>query len=102
MHPVLKEALVDLILGWHLLLTWVFVTRIADEFILRLDALHAHDSFMDVGHHVLQLEDEEVPLILSPVWRAAEKCVGQEHQFSPERKMRETSSSGSMLMDMHP
>jgi hypothetical protein len=75
MLSVFKEALVELILGWHLLLTWVFVTRIADVFILGLNALHADDSFTDVGHHVLQLEDEEVPLILSPVWRAAQKCI---------------------------
>jgi hypothetical protein len=66
--------LVELILAWHLLLTWVF-TRIADVFILGLDAMPAHDSFMDVGHHVLQLEGEEVPLSLSPVWRAAERCI---------------------------
>jgi hypothetical protein len=59
--PILKKVLAELNLGRHLLLTWVFIARIANQFILGLDALPTYDLFMDVGPHVLQL-DNEVPL----------------------------------------
>jgi hypothetical protein len=60
--PSLKEALVTLTLGWRPQTTWVFVTEITHEFILGLDVVHAHDAYMDLRYHVLQLGDKEVPL----------------------------------------
>jgi hypothetical protein len=45
----------------------VFFTRITNEFILGLDVLCAHNVSVDLGHHVLQLGNEEVPLWLPGV-----------------------------------
>jgi hypothetical protein len=56
----LKEALVELTLGWHLLWIWVLVADITDEFIMGPDALHAHDISMDLKCHVLQQDDKEM------------------------------------------
>jgi hypothetical protein len=41
---------------------WLFLASISDEFILGLNILRAYISSMDLGHIVLQLDDEEVPL----------------------------------------
>jgi hypothetical protein len=51
---VLKEALVELALEWHLLWIWVLVADITDELIMGPDALQAHDTSMDLKCHVLQ------------------------------------------------
>jgi hypothetical protein len=37
--PVVTEVPVELILGLHLLQAWTFITKITNEFILRLDVL---------------------------------------------------------------
>lgn len=58
--PILKEALVELTLGQCPLTTWLFVTKVTDEFILGLDVLCAHDASMDL-RCMLRLR-EEVPL----------------------------------------
>lgn len=57
-----KEALVTLSLGRHQSTTGVLVTSITDEFILVLDIMHTHDPSVDLGCHVLRLDNEEVPL----------------------------------------
>jgi hypothetical protein len=59
---VLKEALVELTLGWRALRIWVFVTKVMDEFILGLDVLRAYDASVDLGCHLLRLGWEEVML----------------------------------------
>jgi hypothetical protein len=64
----MKEALVELTLGQLPQLTWVFITKIADKFILGLDVLHAHEASVDLGCHVLQQGNEEIPLWCSGVW----------------------------------
>jgi hypothetical protein len=51
--PVLKEEFVELALGPSPLTTWVFVTKIIDEFILGLDALSDRDASLDLGCRVL-------------------------------------------------
>jgi predicted aspartyl protease len=61
-NPVLKEALVELIMGRRALKLWVFVAGIADEFILGLDVLRAYDASVDLGRHLLRLGQEEVTL----------------------------------------
>jgi hypothetical protein len=43
-------------------MTCVFVANISNEFILRMDVLHAHDASVDLVWHVLQTADEEVSL----------------------------------------
>jgi hypothetical protein len=60
--PVMKEALVELAVGWCPLMTWVFFTKITDEIFLGLDVLCTHNASMDLWHDMLQLGDEEVPL----------------------------------------
>jgi hypothetical protein len=40
----------------------VFVADIADDFILGLDILRAHDASVDIGRRVLRLGQDEVPL----------------------------------------
>jgi hypothetical protein len=60
--PILMEVLVELTLGQHPLMTWAFVARIADEFILGLDIAQVHCASLDLGHCVLQLGKEEVLL----------------------------------------
>jgi hypothetical protein len=60
--PILMEALVELTLGQHPLMTWAFVARITDEFILGLDIPQVHCASLDLGHCVLQLGEEEVLL----------------------------------------
>jgi hypothetical protein len=35
--------------------SWVFTKEITDEFVLRLDVLHTYDTFMDVGHVMIEL-----------------------------------------------
>jgi hypothetical protein len=60
--PILKEALVKLTLGKRLLITWVFVASITEEFMLGLDVMYAHDAVVDLRRHVLRLGGEEVLL----------------------------------------
>jgi hypothetical protein len=43
-------------------MTWVHVTKIIDKFILGLDVLSTHGASLDLGHHVLGLDEEEVLL----------------------------------------
>jgi len=51
---VLKEALVELSLGWWALRIWVFITEVMDKFILLgLDVLRAYNASMDLGCHLL-------------------------------------------------
>jgi hypothetical protein len=52
----------ELTLERRSLRTWVFSAKITDEFILWLDGLHAHDVFMDLRCHVLQLGKYKLPL----------------------------------------
>jgi hypothetical protein len=58
----LKEALLTLILGAHLLTTWVFFANIADAFILGLYVLRPHDISVDLWWLVPRLGEEEVLL----------------------------------------
>jgi hypothetical protein len=58
----LKEALVELTLGWSPVCIWVLFTEIMGELILELNILHTYDAFMDLGRHMLQLDQEEVSL----------------------------------------
>lgn len=51
--PVLAEAPVELILGLHFLQAWVFITKITNEVIQRLDVLLTHDASMELGCPVL-------------------------------------------------
>lgn len=53
MLPILKEAPVEQILEQHPLRTWVSVTDITDEFILRQDILHTHDASVYLKHCML-------------------------------------------------
>jgi hypothetical protein len=64
--PILKEAYVELTLGKRLLIIWVFVANIREEFTLGLDVMCAHKAVVDLGRHVLRLDDEEVPLRRPP------------------------------------
>ena len=59
---MLNEALVKLTLGLPALRIWVFVVEVTDEFILGLDVLRAYNASVDLGHHLLQLGQEEVTL----------------------------------------
>jgi hypothetical protein len=52
-RPVMKEAHVELTMGQRTLRSCVFVADIADDFILGLDFLRAHDASVDVGRRVL-------------------------------------------------
>ncbi|XP_033608870.1 uncharacterized protein LOC117282612 [Cryptotermes secundus] len=60
--PILKEAFVKLTLGECLLMAWVFVADIIEEFTLGLDVMYAHSAVVDLGRHVLRLGEKEVPL----------------------------------------
>jgi hypothetical protein len=64
--PVVKESLVQLTLGQRALNIWMFVADITDEFILGLDILRAYDASVDVGHNVLRLGQEEMPVREAP------------------------------------
>jgi hypothetical protein len=57
---VLKGALFKLTPGWWALRIWVFVAEVTDEFILGLDVLWTYDVSVDLGCHLLQLDQEEV------------------------------------------
>jgi hypothetical protein len=57
--PILKEALVEVAPGHSLVCIWVFVAEIISEIILRLDVLNTNDEFMDLGHHMQRLGQEE-------------------------------------------
>jgi hypothetical protein len=63
---IVKETLVELILGQRALKIWVFVADIRDDFIMGLDILRPYDASVDVGHHVLRLGQEEVPVSEAP------------------------------------
>jgi predicted aspartyl protease len=60
--PVVKEAQVELTLGRRTLRIWVLVADITDDFILGLDILRNYDASANVGHHVLRLGRDEVPV----------------------------------------
>lgn len=60
--PHLEGRLGGVGLGQHPLVTWVFINRITNEFILGPDILCVHDVSMDVGCCVLQLDEKEVSL----------------------------------------
>jgi hypothetical protein len=60
--PILKEALLKLILGKCLLTAWVFVANITEEFTLGLDIMYPHNAVVDLRRHVLLLGNVEVPL----------------------------------------
>jgi hypothetical protein len=64
--PVKKEAHVELTMGQSTLRSWVFVADIADDFILELDILRAHDASVDIGRRVLRLGQDEVPVREAP------------------------------------
>jgi hypothetical protein len=53
--PILKEALVELILGQSPIWIWVYIEEIMDKFILGLDVLHAYDVFLGLGRHMLHV-----------------------------------------------
>jgi hypothetical protein len=61
--PFFKGALVELTLWWLMLITWVFITNVTEEFILGLDVLQAHSTAIDFGCCVLLLDNEEMPLL---------------------------------------
>jgi hypothetical protein len=63
---IVKETLVELILGQRALNIWVFFADIRDDFILGLDILRPCDASVDVGYHVLRLGQEEVPVSEAP------------------------------------
>jgi hypothetical protein len=50
--PALKESLLELVLGWNPIRT--FVVQITDEFILGLDFMHANEASVDLRCHVLR------------------------------------------------
>lgn len=56
---LLKKALVKLTLGRQALKTCGFVAEIMDEFILGLDVLRAYYASVDLGHHMLQMSQEQ-------------------------------------------
>jgi hypothetical protein len=60
---VLKETLVDLILGRKRPRILTIVTKITGKFILGLDILRAYNMTTDLKHHVLQLGEKEVSLL---------------------------------------
>jgi hypothetical protein len=60
--PVMKEALVELTLGWWALKILVLVAEVTDEFILGLDILRAYDASVVLGRCPLRLGQEEVTL----------------------------------------
>jgi hypothetical protein len=55
---VLKEALVELTIGWTSINIWLHVAEIMGELLLGLDMLHTNDAFVDLGHHMLRLGKE--------------------------------------------
>jgi hypothetical protein len=61
-----KEAHVELTMGWRTLRSWVFVVDIKDDFILLLDILRAYDASVDIGRRVLRLGQDEVPVRETP------------------------------------
>jgi hypothetical protein len=63
---IVREALVELTLGQRALKIWVFVADITGEFTLSLDILQAYVATVDVGHHVLRLGQNEVPVTETP------------------------------------
>jgi hypothetical protein len=60
--PIVKEASVELTPGRNHIRIWVFVAEILDEFILGLNILHVYYAFVVLGHHMLQIREEEVSL----------------------------------------
>jgi hypothetical protein len=66
---------VTLSLGRHQSTTGVLVTSITDEFILVLDIMHTHDPSVDLGCHVLRLDNEEVPLRRPGAWPLSAPCM---------------------------
>jgi hypothetical protein len=91
--PILKEAYVELILGKRLLIIWVLVANITEEFTLGLDVLYAHKAVVDLGRHVLRLDDEEVPLRLpSPLTKGNSKVT--EAGYGTDAAVRPKELSG--------
>jgi hypothetical protein len=78
--PVIKEAHVELTMGQSTLRSWVFVADIADELILELDILRAHDASVDIGRHVLRLGQDEVPLREAPTESALKRARPTENR----------------------
>jgi hypothetical protein len=60
--PVVREANVELTMGQRTLRSWVFVADIADDHILGLDILRAHDASVNIGRRLLRLGQDEVPV----------------------------------------
>jgi hypothetical protein len=52
---ILKETLVKMTLEQCLLMACMFVANISNEFVLRMDVLHAHGASVDLVWHVLQI-----------------------------------------------
>jgi hypothetical protein len=50
---ILKEAFIELTLGWRPLTTLVFVANVTDEFILGLKVRHTHNASVDLRCQVL-------------------------------------------------
>jgi hypothetical protein len=61
-QPANSEGGVGRALERRPLTFWVVVAEITDDFILRLDVLRAYDASVDLGRHLLRLEQEEVTL----------------------------------------
>jgi hypothetical protein len=53
---VVKEALIELILGRRSLRIWAFVAEITNVFMLRLDVLRAYDASVGLKRLQLRLE----------------------------------------------
>jgi hypothetical protein len=78
--PVVKEAHVELTMGQSTLRSWVFVADIADDFILGLDILRAHDASVDIGRRVLRLGQDEVPVRETPTESALKRTRPTENR----------------------
>jgi hypothetical protein len=76
----MKEAHVELTMGQSTLRSWVFVADIADDFILGLDILQAHDASVDIGRHVLRLDQDEVPVREAPTESALKRARPTENR----------------------
>jgi hypothetical protein len=78
--PVVKEAHVELTMGRRTLRSWVFVADIADDFILGLDILRAHDASVDIGRRVLRLGQDEVPERETPTVSVLKRTLPTENR----------------------
>jgi predicted aspartyl protease len=78
--PVVKEAHVELTMGQRTLRSWVFVADMADAFIMGLDILRANDASVDIGHRMLRLGQDEVPVREAPTQSESKRARPTENR----------------------